>query len=51
MLAASVANPIQEDEFLSFAITVSPNGNISISKDENPDMSSPDNDNQQYDFD
>lgn len=51
MLAASVANPIQEDEFLSFAITVSPNGNISISKDENPDMSAPDNDNQQYDFD
>lgn len=51
MLAASVANPIQEDEFLSFAIKVSPNGNISISKDENPDMSAPDNDNQQYDLD
>ena len=51
MLAASVANPIQEDEFLSFAITVSPNGNISISKDDNPDMSAPDNDNQQYDLD
>lgn len=38
VFSASVANPAQEDEFLSFAVTVSPSGGISVSKEENPVM-------------
>ena len=40
VFSASVANPAQEDEFLSFAVAVSPNGGISVSKEENPVMAS-----------
>ncbi len=38
VFSASVANPAQEDEFLSFAVAVAPNGDISVSKEENPAM-------------
>ncbi len=41
VFSASVANPAQEDEFLSFAIAVSPSGSISISKEDTPAMASP----------
>lgn len=40
VFSASVANPAQEDEFLSFAVAVSPSGGISVSKEENPVMTS-----------
>ncbi len=40
VFSASVANPAQEDEFLSFAVAVSPSGGISVSKEENPIMAS-----------
>lgn len=42
VLAASVANPTQDDELLPFKVLISPGGGISISRDTDADMVRPD---------
>lgn len=41
ILAASVANPSQEDEYMPFKITVTPGGGFTVTRDNELDTSSP----------
>lgn len=41
ILGASVANPIQEDEYIPFKVNVSANGNVSVAKDNEFDVIAP----------